>query len=123
MENSEPRRTHCADKRQRLHELMIALIQKQGDFELLDDQTPRLDGLSSNNKDQDPARWLDRNRRVLESYQALVRSAMTLEALLEAEQGGGSRNLMIILSLLHLLMTMVFHNRSLFAESITTILY
>ena len=88
MENSQTTKTHCCDRRQRLHELLIALIQKQGDLELLDEQTPRLDGVARTEKAEDPARWLDRNRRILQSYQALVRSAITLEALLEAEQGG-----------------------------------
>jgi hypothetical protein len=32
------------------------------------------------------ARWLDRNRRVLKQYQSLVRTAVTLDALLDAEQ-------------------------------------
>ncbi len=73
------------DRRQRLHELLIALIQRQEDLELMDADTPRLDRTSSNKKDQDPARWLDRNRRVLRKYQSLVRSAITLEALLDAE--------------------------------------
>ena len=73
------------DRRQRLHELLIALIQRQEDLELMDADTPRLDRTISNKKDQDPARWLDRNRRVLRKYQSLVRSAITLEALLDAE--------------------------------------
>ena len=35
----------------------------------------------------DAARWLERNRRVLQRYQALVRTAVTLDALLDAEDG------------------------------------
>ena len=33
-----------------------------------------------------PAEWIDKNRRILEKYQSLVRSAITLDALLESEQ-------------------------------------
>lgn len=32
-----------------------------------------------------PAGWLERNRRVVQRYQALVRSAATLDALVEQE--------------------------------------
>ena len=40
----------------------------------------------------DPAAWLDRNRRVLHTYQSLIRSAVTLDALLDAEQDGIGTN-------------------------------
>ena len=32
-----------------------------------------------------PGRWLDQNRRTLQRYQALVRTAVTLDALVDAE--------------------------------------
>ena len=75
------------DRRLRLHQLVVALIQKQGDLELMDEEAPRLDVGTGLDQDQDPARWLDRNRRLLKRYQALVRSAVTIDALLDAEQG------------------------------------
>ncbi|CAI8172680.1 MAG: hypothetical protein AB8A46_01750 [Prochlorococcus sp.] len=75
------------DRRLRLHQLVVALIQKQGDLELMDEEAPRLDVGTGLVQDQDPARWLDRNRRLLKRYQALVRSAVTIDALLDAEQG------------------------------------
>ena len=73
------------ERRQRLHELLIALIQQQQELELLDAEAPSLDGSSSLIQDQEPARWLDRNRRVLKCYQSLVRTAVTLDAMLDAE--------------------------------------
>ena len=73
------------DRRRRLHELVVALIQQQGELELLDGEAPRLDVAASSAQAHDPARWLDRNRRVLQRYQALVRSAVTIDALLDAE--------------------------------------
>ena len=45
-----------------------------------------MDECPKNSNDYDPARWIDRNRRILEKYQALVRSAITLDALLDSEQ-------------------------------------
>ena len=72
-------------RRRRLHELVVALIQQQDELELLDGEAPRLDVAASSAQAHDPARWLDRNRRVLQRYQALVRSAVTIDALLDAE--------------------------------------
>ena len=63
---------------QRLHELVIALIAQQDDVPLLDPDQPDLEGTA-------PGRWLDQNRRSLHRYQALVRTAVTLDALLDAE--------------------------------------
>ncbi|MFL0729050.1 MAG: hypothetical protein AB8B37_04870, partial [Prochlorococcus sp.] len=63
------------DRRRRLHELVVALIQQQEELELLDGEAPRFDAGASSAQSHDPARWLDRNRRILQRYQALVRSA------------------------------------------------
>ncbi len=76
-------------RRQRIHELLVALIQQQDSFSLMDDEAPpNLEGQINSHSDQDPALWLDRNRRVLKKYQALVRSAVTLDALMDAEEDG-----------------------------------
>ena len=72
-------------RRQRLHELLIALIHQQDDLELMDSQAPSLDKNTDLKKNQDPAKWLDRNRRVLAKYQSLVSSSITLDALLDCE--------------------------------------
>jgi len=72
-----------ADRRQRIHELVLALIQQQSDLDLLDgDHTGSLAAAQGN-----PAGWLERNRRVVQRYQALVRSAATLDALVDQEVG------------------------------------
>ena len=86
MVNEGNQSLECSQRRQRLHDLVVALIQHQDDLELMDLQAPCLDRAVASSLDQDPGRWLDRNRRVLNKYQALVRSAITLDALLDAEQ-------------------------------------
>ena len=73
-------------RRQRLHELLIALIAQQGDLELLDPETPSFSTVAGCSVAKDPARWLDRNRRIVLQYRALVRTAVTLDALLDSEQ-------------------------------------
>ena len=70
--------TPANDRRQRLHDLVIALIAQQDDLPLLDPDQPDLDGTA-------PGRWMDQNRRSLQRYQSLVRTAVTLDALLDAE--------------------------------------
>ena len=70
-------------RRQRQHELLIALIKQQDDLELMDAEAPRFD---SKTRDRaDPAQWLDRNRRILAKYQSLVNSSITLDAMLDSE--------------------------------------
>lgn len=74
-----------ADRRQRIHDLVIALLAQRNDMELLDGEgvTARGGGAAA-----DPAGWLERNRRLVQRYQALVRSAVTLDAMIEQELNG-----------------------------------
>jgi hypothetical protein len=67
-----------SDRRQRIHELVLALLAQRNDLELLDGDGG---GLPS----ADPGGWIERNRRVMQRYQALVRSAVTLDALIDQE--------------------------------------
>ncbi len=69
-------------RRQRQHELLIALIQQQENLELLDSEGSSFDCNSSHSKE--PALWIERNRRIMSKYQALVSSAITLDALLDS---------------------------------------
>lgn len=79
----------AAARRQRLHELLLALIAREDDLELMDAEGPTgLTGAASSEGPAEAARWLDRNRRVLHRYQAMVRTAVTLDALLDSEAGG-----------------------------------
>ena len=66
-------------RRQRLHELVLALIAREEALPLMDEEWPEASSGAA------PARWLDQNRRTLHRYQALVRTAVTLDALVDAE--------------------------------------
>jgi hypothetical protein len=74
------------DRRQRIHALVLALLARQDELELLDDDhaVPRGGSLGVGG---DPGSWLERNRRVVRRYQGLVRTAVTLDALIEQELG------------------------------------
>ena len=69
----------AVSRRQRLHELLLALVAREDELPLLEGDRPDLEGGSA------PGLWLDQNRRTLQRYQALVRTAVTLDALLDAE--------------------------------------
>lgn len=69
-------------RRQRIHELVLALLAQQGDLELLD-------GDAGAPPAGNAGQWIERNRRVVQRYQALVRSAVTLDALIDQEVGEG----------------------------------
>lgn len=80
-----------ADRRRRIHDLVLALIAQQKDLDLLTED-PALDSNPKNTTGsfgQDPASWLDRNRRIIQRYQALVRSGVTLDALTDQELSEG----------------------------------
>ena len=52
--------TDASPRRQRLHELLLALIAREEDLPLIDAERPALDGGTA------PGRWLDQNRRTLQ---------------------------------------------------------
>ncbi|MFN7898043.1 MAG: hypothetical protein ACK5N0_00065 [Synechococcaceae cyanobacterium] len=73
------------DRRQRIHELLLALLARQADLDLLEGPGAGLAGAPLN---ADPGSWLERNRRLMQRYQALVRTAVTLETLIDQELAG-----------------------------------
>ncbi len=83
---AQHRRQPMSDRRQRIHELVLALLAQQSDLELLDGDATGPGGFSGLAA-RDPGSWLERNRRVVQRYQALVRSALTLDALVDQEVG------------------------------------
>lgn len=60
---------------------------QQHDLELLDDHGLAVGGTPGNASEA--GSWLERNRRLLQRYQALVRTAVTLETLIDQELAGG----------------------------------
>ena len=72
-----------SERRQRLHDLLLALIAREEGLPLMDQTLPEEGGAA------EPARWLAQNRRTLQRYQALVRTAVTLDALMDAEENAG----------------------------------
>ena len=74
-----------SDRRKRLHELLLTLINKESNFELIEEDSG---DLSSSYSDKDTAnlsRVIEKNRKILRKYQSLVRTAVTLDALMDSE--------------------------------------
>ena len=74
------------NRRSRLHEILIALINQQKDLELMDDGIQVFKNPINNSEKYDSSKIIERNQRIIKKYQSLVRSAITLDALLESEQ-------------------------------------
>ena len=73
-------------RRSRLHEILIALIKQQKDLELMDDSVQVFEYPSNHSEKYDSSKIIERNQRIMQKYQSLVRSAIALDALLESEQ-------------------------------------
>ena len=74
-----------SERRKRLHELLLALINKQDYFELIEDDSNDLAKSYSENESRDFSKLIKRNRSILKKYHSLVRTAVTLDALMDSE--------------------------------------
>ena len=74
-----------SDRRKRLHELLLALINKENDFELIEDDTTDFTSNYSEKETYSLSRIIEKNRKILKKYQSLVKSAVTLDALMDSE--------------------------------------
>ena len=72
-------------RRSRLHEILIALINQQKDLELMDDEVKVFESQINFSEKCDSSKIVERNQRIIQKYQSLVRSAIALDALLESE--------------------------------------
>ena len=73
------------DRRTRLHQLLLALIKKEADFELLEDDSEELSSNFTKDDSSNFSTVIKRNRKILKKYQSLIRSAVTLDALMNSE--------------------------------------
>ena len=74
-----------SDRRKRLHELLLALINKQNNLELIEDDSNDLARRFSEGESRDFSKSIERNRKILKKYHSLVRTAVTLDALMDSE--------------------------------------
>ena len=74
-----------SDRRKRLHELLIALINKEANLELMEESSDELTANYSSDEAVNFSKVIERNRKILKKYQSLVRSAVTLDSLMDSE--------------------------------------
>ena len=74
-----------SERRKRLHQLLLALINKQDYLELIEDDSNDLTKSFSENESRDFSKSIERNRQILKKYHSLVRTAVTLDALMDSE--------------------------------------
>ena len=74
-----------SERRKRLHELLLALINKQDYLELIEDDSNDLAKSFPENESIDFSKSIERNRKILKKYHSLVRTAVTLDALMDSE--------------------------------------
>ncbi len=74
-----------SERRKRLHQLLLALINKQDNLELIAEDSEKLTYTFSEEDSENFSKKIDRNRKILIKYQSLVRTAVTLDALMDSE--------------------------------------
>ena len=73
------------DRRKRLHELLLTLINKESNFELIQSDSSDLSASYSDKDTANLSRVIEKNRKIIRRYQSLVRTAVTLDALMDTE--------------------------------------
>ena len=74
-----------SDRRKRLHELLLTLINKESNFELIEEDSGDLTSSYSEKDTANLSRVIEKNRKIIKKYQALIRTAVTLDALMDSE--------------------------------------
>ena len=73
-----------SERRKRLHDLLLTLIKKDSEFEFIEDSSDLTSSYSENDT-LNLSRVIEKNRKIIKRYQAIVRTAVTLDALMDSE--------------------------------------
>ena len=74
-----------SERRKRLHDLLLTLINKDSEFEFIEEDTSDLTSSYSEKDTLNLSRVIEKNRKIIKRYQAIVRTAVTLDALMDSE--------------------------------------
>ena len=74
-----------SERRKRLHDLLLTLIKKDNDFEFIQEDSGDLTSSHSEKDTLNLSRVIEKNRKIIKRYQAIVRTAVTLDALMDSE--------------------------------------
>ena len=74
-----------SERRKRLHDLLLTLINKDSEFEFIEEDSSDLTSSYSEKDTLNLSRVIEKNRKIIKRYQSLVRTAVTLDALMDSE--------------------------------------
>ena len=74
-----------SERRKRLHDLLLTLIDKDSEFEFIEEDSSDLTSSYSEKDTLNLSRVIEKNRNIIKRYQAIVRTAVTLDALMDSE--------------------------------------
>ena len=74
-----------SERRKRLHDLLLTLINKDSEFEFIEEDSSDLTSSYSEKDTLNLSRVIEKNRKIIRRYQAIVRTAVTLDALMDSE--------------------------------------
>ena len=74
-----------SERRKRLHDLLLTLIGKDSDFEFIEGDSNDLTSRYPEKDTLNLSRVIEKNRKIIKRYQAIVRTAVTLDALMDSE--------------------------------------
>ena len=74
-----------SERRKRLHDLLLTLINKDSEFEFIEEDSRDLTSSYSDKDTLNLSRVIEKNRKIIKRYQAIVRTAVTLDALMDSE--------------------------------------
>ena len=74
-----------SERRKRLHALLLTLINKDSNFEFIEEDSTDLTSSYSEKDTLNLSRVIEKNRKIIKIYQAIVRTAVTLDALMDTE--------------------------------------
>ena len=72
-------------RRKRLHDLLLTLIDKDSEFDFIEDDSSDLISSYSEKDTLNLSQVIEKNRKIIKRYQAIVRTAVTLDAMMDYE--------------------------------------
>ena len=76
---------YLSERRKRLHDLLLTLINKDSEFQFIEEDSSDLTSSYSEKDTLNLSRVIEKNRKIIKRYQAIVRTAVTLDALMDSE--------------------------------------
>ena len=74
-----------SERRKRLHDLLLTLINKDSEFEFIEEGSSDLTSSYSEEDTLNLSRVIEKNRNIIKRYRAIIRTAVTLDALMDSE--------------------------------------